>query len=82
MVNYELKKKNEPAVKSNEDGSMTITQGFITGVVGCPLSYGMVAGDAIVITVEGAYAKTGLQIEEEVNAAVNAYIAQKYPPTE
>jgi hypothetical protein len=41
----------------------------------------MIAGDTIVIEVVGAYAKTGLQIEEEVNTAVNAFIAEKYPTT-
>lgn len=61
---------------------MKKTQGFLTGPVGTPMSYGMYAGDTMVIEIAGAYAKTGLQIEEEVNTAVNAYIAQKYPPTE
>lgn len=81
MVTYELKRKLQPSVKSNPDGSMDISQGFLVGATTCLESYGMWAGANLEIHIDGAYAKTGLEIETEVNVAVNNYIAQNFPPT-
>lgn len=79
MTNYELKKKNPGAITLNEDGSATISQGFMTGEVNTPMSYGMLAGDTISIVVQDFATKLPPVIEAEVNTAINAYIATKYP---
>ena len=81
MPTYELKKTNPAQVTLNEDGSATIVQGFTTGVVGTPDSYGMLAGDNISVNVASYATKLPPVIEAEVLAAVNAFIANKYPAT-
>ncbi len=81
MIDYELKHTNPSQTRLNDDGSATIVQGFTTGVVGVPDSYGMIAGDTITIVI-GDYAnKTITQAQAEVLESVNAYIANKYPST-
>jgi len=79
MIQFELKHTNPANVKLNDDGTATINQGFTTGVVGVPDSYGMIAGDTIVVTVEDYANKTVTQTNTEVITAVNAFIANKYP---
>jgi len=81
MPNYELKKTMPAAVSLNDDGSATINQGFLTGVVGTPDSYGMLAGDNITVQVADYANKTVSQVNTEVMTAINAFIAQKYPNT-
>lgn len=81
MIQYELKKTNPPAVTDNEDGSSTITVGFLTGPVGTPDSYGMLAGDTINVQIANSGSKTKDQIQAEMLVAINAFIAQKYPST-
>jgi hypothetical protein len=82
MINYELK-HTEPAKVSVDTvaNTGTVVQGFTTGAVGVPDSYGMVAGDSITVVVTGWSAKTTAQADTEVITAVNAFIAAKYPPT-
>jgi len=81
MINYELKHTNPASVKLNDDGSATINQGFTTGVVGTPDSYGMLAGDTIAVSIPDYANKTVSEVNTTVIAAVNAYIAVKYPST-
>jgi len=80
MINFELKHTNPANVKLNEQtGIATIQQGFTTGVVGVPDSYGMIAGDTIEVQVANYINKSVVQTNTEVMAAVNAYITNKYP---
>lgn len=79
MINFELKKTEEPKTKVNNDGTADITIGFSTGVVGVPDDYKMVVGDKITVTVSNFLSKNGEQLNTEVIAAVNAFIANKYP---
>jgi hypothetical protein len=81
MITYQLKHTNPAQVKLNNDGSATITQGFTTGVVGTPDSYGMVAGDTLIIPIANYANKTVSQVNTEVITAVTAFIASKYPST-
>jgi hypothetical protein len=78
-MEYALTHTNPPTIKDNADGSSTISVGFTTGVVGCP--YNMVAGDNIEIVIANSGSKTKNQIETEMGAAINAFIADKYPTT-
>lgn len=81
MINYELKKTFPGEVTLNNDGSATIKQRFLTGVVGTPDSYKMLAGDSIEINIPDYANKTIVEADTIVNAAVAAFIAQKYPST-
>lgn len=80
-MDYELKHTNPPSTRVNDDGSAIITVGFTTGVVGCPDSYKMVTGDTIEVPIENWNSKTIPQVTAEVDAAIAAYIAVKYPST-
>lgn len=79
MIQFELKHTQPAQVSLNEDGSATIKQGFTTGAVGVPDSYGMIAGDTIEVIVSNYANKTVAQTQTEVMAAVNDCIAEKYP---
>lgn len=82
MAQFELKKTQPAKVTLDEvTGVATVNQGFITGVVGVPDSYGMVAGDVIDVQVEDYLNKSVVQTQTEVMAAVAAFIATKYPNT-
>jgi hypothetical protein len=83
MVTYELKSFKLNAYLKNVDGHDTssVTIGMITGVVGCPNSYGMVAGDTSTFNIANASTKTQNQIDAELVVAMNAFVANKYPST-
>lgn len=79
-MNYELKKTSPASVTTDSVAdTTTVIQGFTTGVVGCP--YNMITGDTITVVVAESSTKTQAAIEAEVLAAVNAFIATKYPTT-
>jgi len=80
-MDYELKRTNSPSTKVNDDGTAVITVEFTTGVVGCPYAYNMVATNTIQVPIAGFNSKTGEQLNDEVTAAINAFIAVKYPST-
>jgi hypothetical protein len=79
MINFELKHTNPANVSLHDNGNATIVQGFTTGVVGVPDSYGMIAGDTISVEVLNYANKTVSQTNTEVITAVNNFIATKYP---
>lgn len=81
MITYELKHTNPAQVSLNDDGSATIVQGFTTGVLGTPDSYGMLAGDSISVNIPDYANKTVTQVNTTVITAVNAFIVAKYPST-
>lgn len=81
MITYELKHTNPAQASLNDDGSATIVQGFTTGVVGTPDSYGMIAGDTITVSIPDYANKTVSEVNTTVITAVNAFIANKYPST-
>jgi hypothetical protein len=80
MATYELKRITNTTVKA-EGTSLFVTTGFNTGETTTPESYGMVAGDTITTEIENSANKTESQIKAEQTAAINAYIATKYPST-
>lgn len=81
MINFELKRTLPASVSlDSQTGVATVTQGFTSGVVGVPDSYGMIAGDTINVDVADYVNKSVVQTQTEVLAAVNAFIANKYPP--
>jgi len=79
MISFELKNTNAAKVTLLGNGNATIEQGFTTGVVGVPSSYGMIAGDTIQIEIVDYANKTVTQVNTEVITAVNNYITTKYP---
>jgi len=79
-MDFELKSTNPASVTTDSVAdTTTVIQGFTTGVVGCPDSYKMVAGNTITVVVEASSTKTQAAIEAEVIAAVNTFITTNYP---
>jgi len=68
-------------VSLKDDGSADIVQGFTSGVVGVPASYKMITGDNITVNVPDYANKTVSEVNTIVIAAVNDFIANKYPTT-
>jgi hypothetical protein len=81
MATYELKNTTPAQVSLKDDGSAIIVQGFTTGPVGVPASYKMIAGDNISVTIPDYANKTVSEVNTIVIAAVNDFIANKYPTT-
>lgn len=81
MIKFELKNTMQASIKIADITTTIVTQGFTTGVVGVPNSYGMVAGDTIEVVINtNNGTKDQNQMNAEVISAVNSFIAKKYPP--
>lgn len=76
-MNYEAKSYQTKEMVNNGDGTATFTISVISGIVGD--TYGFIRGDAT--TVKLALSKTGTVIYSDIEAAVDAFVASKYPNT-
>ena len=79
-MNYEVKKTTNGDITVDGQGVASIPVGIITGIVGNTYPQ-FIAGDSTVVTISDYATKTVAQVVAEVDVAVAAFIANKYPNT-
>ena len=76
-MNYEKISFEIKSILPTEDGSADFSVGIITGIVG-NIYPQFIAGDLLKVTISSFSTKTGLEIQQLLDIAVNDFVSSKY----